>query len=158
MKSKTRLIFLSGILFIFLGLIIYRPLKLNLDWSIDLRDWLHWAGIVAFTIFSITSIIALKTFRISVSDWLNIHCVGSTFSLALALIHSRTKGGVILPVHYHSYFTLLLIVVLTISGIMIRFYPNLVNLRKYWLLFHLPLSVGFYITLFYHILVKLGVI
>jgi hypothetical protein len=84
--------------------------------------------------------------------------MGSGVSAALALVHSRTKAAVILPVHYHSYLTLALLVLLAFSGALIRLYPGDRWVRRYWRVYHLPFSIAFYVTLFYHVVVKLGVI
>lgn len=150
---------LAGVLLVFLGLILFRPLRFNVDWSVDVKDWLHWAGIAAAGTLSVVSILALRRFRYNLTPkWLNIHCIGSVVSAALALVHSRTRAAVILPVHYHSYLTLVLLVLLAVSGALIRLYPGNQLVRRYWRVYHLPLSVGFYVTLVYHVVVKLGVI
>jgi len=157
-NNGPRYLLLAGILLIFVGLILYRPVRLNFNWSIDVKDWLHWIGIIAALILSSTSVLALSRFRRSFSDWLKIHCVLSAFSFGLALVHSRTKGGVILPIHYHSYLTLLLSFLLVISGVLTQLYPGNLIVSKYLRAYHLPISIGFYVTLFYHILVKLGLL
>ena len=150
---------LAGVLLVFFGLILFRPLRINWAWSIDVKDWLHWTGIAAASLLSITTILALRLFRHRVTPlWLNIHCVSSFVSAGLALVHSRTKAAVILPVHYHSYLTLGLLLFLTVSGALIRFYPDSLYVKKYWKLYHLPFSIGFYVTLLYHVVLKLGVI
>ena len=149
----------AGIFLVFLGLILFRPIRFNTDWSLDVKDWLHWAGIAAAGILSVASLLALRHFRHNLTPmWLNIHCIGSVVSAALALVHSRTRADVILPVHYHSYLTLVLLVLLAISGALIRLYPSNGLVRRYWRVYHMPLSVGFYVTLVYHVVVKLGVI
>lgn len=148
-----------GVLLVFLGLILYRPIQLNIRWSIDFEDWLHWAGIIAALVLSVTSVLAVKRFRGNLtSSWLNLHCIGSVVSAAFALVHSRTRAAVILPVHYHSYLTLVLLVLLAFSGALIRLYPGKRWVRRYWRVYHLPFSIAFYVTLFYHVVVKLGVI
>ncbi|MCB2171562.1 hypothetical protein KQH65_02360 [archaeon] len=156
---SPRFMMLAGVLLVFLGLILYRPIQFNADWSIDVKDLLHWAGIVAVVVLSMTSVLAVKRFRGNLSvSWLNFHCIGSIVSAALALVHSRTRAAVILPVHYHSYLTLALLVLLAFSGALIRLYPGNETVKRYWRVYHLPLSVSFYVTLFYHVVVKLGVI
>ena len=150
---------LAGVLLIFAGLILFRPLRLNVGWSLDVKDWLHWAGIAAASLLAITTALAFRLFRHRVTLlWLNIHCVSSAVSAALALVHSRTKAAVILPLHFHSYLTLGLLLILAVSGALIRLYPNNMHVKTYWKLYHLPLSVSFYITLLYHVVLKLGVI
>ncbi|TRO55126.1 hypothetical protein E2P71_03190 [Candidatus Bathyarchaeota archaeon] len=150
---------LFGVLLVFLGLVLFRPIRLNLGWSLDVKDWLHWVGISAASLLAITTVLALRLFRHRVTPmWLNIHCISSAVSAALALVHSRTKAAVILPVHYHSYLTLGLLLVLAVSGALIRLYPENVYVRRYWRLYHLPFSICFYVTLLYHVVLKLGVI
>ena len=156
---QPRLLMFSGILLVFFGLILFRPLSFNPDWSLDVKDWLHWAGIAALILLSGASLLALRQFRHNVTSlWLDIHCISSATSAGLALVHSRTRAAVILPVHYHSFLTLGLLLVLALSGALIRLYPGRPHVRKYWRIFHLPLSVSFYFTLIYHVVVKLGVI
>jgi hypothetical protein len=156
---NPRFLMLVGVLLVFLGLILYRPFTFSAYWSIDVEDWLHWAGITAALVLSVTSVLAIKRFRSNLTgSWLNLHCIGSVVSASLALVHSRTKAAVILPVHYHSYLTLVLLVLLAISGALIRLYPGNRWVRGYWRVYHLPFSIAFYVTLFYHMVVKLGVI
>jgi hypothetical protein len=150
---------LGGLLLVFLGLILFRPVRFNLAWSLDVKDWLHWSGIAAASLLSVSTVLALRLFRHRVTPiWLNIHCLSSAVSAGLALVHSRTKAAVILPVHYHSYLTLGLVLLLAVSGALIRLYPDNLYVRRYWRLYHMPLSIGFYVTLLYHVVVKLGVI
>jgi len=157
--KQPRLFMFAGILLVFFGLILFRPLSLNPDWSLDIMDWLHWAGIAALILLSGASLLALKWFRQKVTyHWLDLHCLSSAASAGLALVHSRTRAAVILPIHYHSFLTLGLLLVLALSGALIRLYPGSFHVRKYWRIFHLPLSVGFYVTFLYHVVVKLGVI
>lgn len=157
--TVARATLLVGVLLIFTGLVLFRPIVFRPDWSMDVKDTLHWVGIVSMALVSLTTIIALKRFRHKItSSWLNIHCVSTVISAALALIHSRTRAGVILPIHYHSYLTLILMVLLAISGAIIRLYPGHESVKKYWRLYHMPLSVAFYATLVYHVLVKMAVI
>ena len=156
---QSRILMLAGILLVFFGLILFRPLSLNPDWSLDVKDWLHWAGIAALILLTGASLLALKQFRQNVTPlWLDIHCLSSAASAGLALVHSRTRAAVILPVHYHSFLTLGLLLLLALSGALIRLYPGSSQVRKYWRIFHMPLSVGFYVTVLYHVVVKLGVI
>ena len=150
---------LVGVLLMFIGLVLYRPIRFSAAWSIDVEDWLHWAGITAVGVLSVTSVLAVKRFRGNLTgSWLNLHCIGSVISATLALVHSRTKAAVILPIHYHSYLTLALLVLLAFSGVLIRLYPGNQWVRRYWRVYHLPFSVAFYVTLLYHVVVKLGVI
>lgn len=157
--SIARATLLVGVILIFTGLVLYRPLVFRSNWSIDVKDTLHWAGIVSLGLVSITTVVALKRFRHKItSSWLNIHCISTTASAVLALVHSRTRAGVILPIHYHSYLTLILMVLLALSGALIRVYPKSNAVKNYWRVYHMPLSVAFYSTLVYHVLVKMAVI
>ncbi len=150
---------MTGILLVFFGLVLYRPIQFNVGWSLDVEDWLHWVGIAAFSVLSATSVLAVRRYRQNFPlSWLNLHCYGSLASVILALVHSRTRAAVILPVHYHSYLTLALLILLALSGALIRFYPSNLLVKRYWRLYHQPLSVAFYVTLVYHMVVKLGVI
>jgi hypothetical protein len=158
-STVARVTLLVGILLIFMGLVLFRPISYRSNWSLNVKDTLHWAGIVSMGLVSVTTVVALKKFRHRITtSWLNIHCISTTASAALALIHSRSRAGVILPIHYHSYLTLILMVLLTISGALIRVYPKSEAVKNYWRVYHMPLSVAFYTTLVYHVLVKLAVI
>ena len=144
---------------VFTGLVLFRPISFRSNWGMNVKDTLHWVGIVSMTLVSVTTVVALKRFRHKVTtSWLNIHCISTTVSAALALIHSRSRAGVILPLHYHSYLTLVLMVLLALSGVLIRLYPESDAVKNYWRVYHMPLSVAFYATLVYHVLVKLAVI
>ena len=157
--TLVRTTFLVGVLLVFTGLVLYRPINYRAGWSLDVKDSFHWAGIISMGVVSITTIVALKRFRHKItSSWLNVHCFSTSVSAALAIVHSRTRAGVILPIHYHSYLTLVLMVLLTVSGAVIRAYPESKSVGKYWRVYHMPLSVAFYVTLVYHVLVKLAVI
>lgn len=148
-----------GILLIFTGLVLYRPIVFRSNWSMDIKDTLHWAGIASMLLVSLTTVVALKWFRHKVTkSWLNIHCISTTASAMLAVVHSRSRAGVILPLHYHSYLTLVLMVLLAISGALIRVYPRSDAVKNYIRVYHMPLSVAFYVTLVYHVLVKMAVI
>ncbi|MBD3173262.1 hypothetical protein GF326_12420 [Candidatus Bathyarchaeota archaeon] len=153
-----RVLMLAGVLLLFGGLVLFRPIRFNSGWSIDIKDWLHWAGIAAGGILLATSLLALSRFRRLYFGWMDVHCLSSVVSTGLVLVHSRTKAGVILPIHYHSYLTLGLVIILALSGVFIRLYPGNPHVNMYLRVFHLPVSIGFYITLFYHVVVKLGVI
>jgi hypothetical protein len=158
-NSIARSTLLVGILLIFTGLILYRPIVIRSNWSIDVKDTLHWAGIASMVLVSLTTVVALKWFRHKVTNsWLNIHCISTTASAMLAVIHSRTRAGVILPLHYHSYLTLILMILLALSGALIRLYPRSHAVKNYIRVYHMPLSLAFYVTLVYHVLVKLAVI
>ena len=156
--DDPRLLMLAGILLVFGGLILFRPIKFNSGWSIDIKDLLHWAGIAAGVLLLAASLLALSRFRRLYPGWIDVHCLSSLISSGLVLVHSRTKAGVILPIHYHSYLTLGLAIILTLSGIFIRLYPDNPHVNRYLRVLHLPVSIGFYVTLLYHVVVKLGVI
>ncbi len=148
-----------GVLLVFIGLVLYRPLVYRADWSMDVKDTLHWVGIGSMFLVSITTVIALNRFRSKVtSRWLDVHCISTVVSAGLALVHSRTRAGVILPIHYHSYLSMALMLLLAVSGAIIRLYPQHETVRNYWRVYHMPLSVAFFVTLIYHVLVKMAVI
>ncbi len=150
---------LAGILLIFTGLILFRPIRFNAAWSLDVKDLLHWAGITAATMILASTLLALRQFRRKItSHWMDVHSVFSVIAAGLALIHSRTKANVILPVHYSSYLMLGLVLILAVSGALIRLYPRSPRVQKYWRMYHLPISTAFFVTLIYHVVVKLGVI
>ncbi len=158
-KTIARVTLLVGILLIFTGLVLFRPITLRPNWSIDIKDTLHWAGIASMIIVALASIITLKNIRKKAkTTWLNTHCTATAASTLLALIHSRTRAGIILPIHYHSYITLTLMILLTISGIIIRTYPKSESVKKNLIPYHMPLTTAFFLTLTYHILAKIGAI
>ena len=157
--SQQRLLMLAGILLIFLGLILFRPIQFNASWSLDVKDWLHWAGITAAAMILVSTILALRQLRGKLTiRWMDFHILLSVIAAGLALIHSRTKANVILPVQYSSYLMLGLVLLLAVSGALIRLYPKSLQVQKYWRIYHLPLSIAFFVILVYHVAVKLGVI
>ena len=94
---------LAGLLLIFIGLILFRPLHFNPSWSLDVKDWLHWAGITAAAMILVSTVLALRQLRSKItSRWMDVHSLFSVIAAGLAIVHSRTKANVILPVHYSS--------------------------------------------------------
>ena len=150
---------LAGLLLIFIGLILFRPLHFNPSWSLDVKDWLHWAGITAAAMILVSTVLALRQLRSKItSRWMDVHSLFSVIAAGLAIVHSRTKANVILPVHYSSYLMLGLVILLAVSGALIRLYPKSTQVQKYWRMYHLPLSTAFFVTLVYHVVLKLGAI
>ncbi len=90
--------------------------------------------------------------------WLRVHCPLGVVSWLAAVLHARTKSGLILPVHYSSYFIVVLITLLTLSGVGLRYVNREGRLRGWWLLLHGPAKGVLGITLLHHVLMKMAVI
>lgn len=147
-----------GVLLVFVSLVMYRRYSFTGSWSIDLRDVVHWYGIIGATLFASATALSVNRFRRPLgAGWVNAHCPLGLLALVFAALHSRTKAAVILPVHYSSFFTLLVMSVVVVSGLLFRYLPG----RSWhgWLrLLHGPLVASLYLALLYHVLVKLAVI
>jgi hypothetical protein len=77
-------------------------------------------------------------------------------SLIFAGIHILNKLERIKPGYFLSFFTFILMTVIVVGGIFGR-YAKIEIIRDYWRIFHIPLTIIFYITLFLHILEKIGI-
>ncbi|MEM2083040.1 MAG: hypothetical protein QW303_03610 [Nitrososphaerota archaeon] len=122
------------------------------------RDIAHsfgWIGAILLIISATYS--ALKRgFPKSIKLWLSIHCIPGILSLIFAGIHILNKLERIKPGYFLSFFTFILMVVIVVGGILGR-YTKIKVIKDYWRIFHIPLTIIFYITLLLHILEKIGI-
>ncbi|MEM1575627.1 MAG: hypothetical protein QXF09_03500 [Nitrososphaerota archaeon] len=122
------------------------------------RDIAHsfgWIGAILLIISATYS--ALKRgFPKSIKLWLSIHCIPGILSLIFAGIHILNKLERIKPGYFLSFFTFILMVVIVVGGILGR-YIKIKVIKDYWRIFHIPLTIIFYITLLLHILEKIGI-
>ncbi|MGP3667713.1 MAG: hypothetical protein ACKD6N_07760 [Candidatus Bathyarchaeota archaeon] len=115
-----------------------------------------WAGLTIFTASTFYS--ALK--RVSpknVKTWLLIHCIMGELSIVLVFFHTINKIQALKTGYFISIFTLLLMVVIVVSGILGR-YVKTGFIKDYWKTLHVPLTIIFYVTLTFHILEKMNLL
>lgn len=122
------------------------------------RDIAHSFGWISAVLLIISATYsALKRgFPKSIKLWLSIHCIPGILSLIFAGIHMLNKLERIKPCYFLSFFTFILMAVIVIGGILGR-YTKIKVIKDYWRIFHIPLTIIFYITLLLHILEKIGI-
>jgi hypothetical protein len=146
---------ISGQLLIYAGLMAYRPLRYIGEWSIDWQDIIHCMGILGFVIIASALLLQYLKIRLGTGAW--IHCPLGITSFLFALFHSRTKAAVILPVHYTSYYLVILLGIVVASGAVLRYRET--KRWQIWLkVAHGPTTLSMILILMHHILVKLAVI
>ncbi|MGD2200782.1 MAG: hypothetical protein PVJ38_04000 [Candidatus Bathyarchaeota archaeon] len=153
--SSKSLLFL-GLILLYSSLVAYRPLRYLGAWSLDPYDWVHWAGISGALLFLAVAVSSWRGVWAK-GGWSKVHLLMGVMSLALAALHSRTKAGVILPVHYSSLFILGVMGVVVFSGIALRFF-RVKRGAVWWRLVHGGATPALGLVLVHHILVKLAVI
>lgn len=154
--AKT-LLFL-GLLLIYASLVVHRPLTWRGSFSFDVYDLVHWVGVAGALLFLASGVLSNEDVKARLGGaWTRAHCPVSVLALVLAAAHSRTKAGVILPVHYSSLYILALMGLLVISGAGLQFLKDPRHIR-WWRLFHGPATKALGLTLIHHILVKTAVI
>lgn len=123
------------------------------------RDVAHWFGWIGFGLLAVSAAYSglKRGFPKSVKLWLSVHCIPGTLSLAFTGIHIinkfiRPKPGMAL-----SFITFDLMAIIVLGGIAGR-YVQVKFVREYWRLFHIPLTLIFYLLLAIHVLQKSGLI
>jgi hypothetical protein len=121
----------------------------------DIAHSFGWISAILLIISATYS--ALKRgFPKSIKLWLSVHCIPGIISLIFAGIHILNKLERIKPGYFLSFFTFILMTVIVVGGIFGR-HAKIEIIRDYWRVFHIPLTIIFYITLFLHILEKIGI-
>jgi hypothetical protein len=148
-----------GLVLIFTSMVLYRPYSIFGDFSVDLKDAVHWYGIAGGLLFVLSTVLRLKRAKQTLRErWLSLHCLVGGLSLVFAALHSRSRAAVIVPLHYSSYYTLVLMAVVVASGLAFRYLPPNKQIVKTLRLFHGPFVAVIYLSLVYHILVKTALI
>jgi hypothetical protein len=89
--------------------------------------------------------------------WSQAHIPLGLLTLVFAVTHSRTKAGVILPVHYSSIYVLVIMGIVVVSGFALRFL-RIDRGVVWWRLVHSGATPALGLVLLHHVLVKLAVI
>lgn len=123
------------------------------------RDVAHWFGWTGFLVFAVSvSYSALKRgFPKSIKTWLLVHCVTGMLSLAFVSLHIINKVQFLRPGYFVSFFALLLMVTIVVSGVLGR-YVKVRFIKDYWRTLHVPLTILFFFTLAFHILEKMNLL
>ena len=154
--AKT-LLFL-GLLLIYASLVAHRPLAWRGSFSFDVYDLFHWVGVAGALLFLASGVLGNEDVRAGLGRlWARAHCPVSVLAFVAAVVHSRTKAGVILPVHYSSLYILVLMGLLVLSGVGLRFLKD-PRYTRWWTLFHGPATKALGLALIHHVLVKTAVI
>jgi len=157
-SPAARALLFLGLLLIYASLVVHRPLTWRGSFSFDVYDLVHWVGVAGALLFLASGVLSNEDIKARLSGaWARAHCPVSVLAFAAAAFHSRTKAGVILPVHYSSLYILALMGLLVLSGAGLRFVKDPGYIR-WWKLFHGPATKALGLALIYHILVKTAVI
>lgn len=157
-SPAARALLFLGLLLIYASLVVHRPLTWRGSFSFDVYDLVHWVGVAGALLFLASGVLSNEDIKARLSGaWARAHCPVSVLAFAAAAFHSRTKAGVILPVHYSSLYILVLMGLLVLSGAGLRFVKDPGYIR-WWKLFHGPATKALGLALIYHILVKTAVI
>ncbi|MEM2448192.1 MAG: hypothetical protein QXM89_04760 [Candidatus Bathyarchaeia archaeon] len=121
------------------------------------RDTAHLFGWAGFLIFAASaSYSALKRgFPKNIKEWLLFHCATGILSIILVAFHIINKIQAPKPGYFLSFFALLLMTVIVVTGILGR-YVKVKIIKDYWRILHVPLTLIFYFTLAFHILEKMN--
>lgn len=154
----ARGLLLLGLLLIYASLVAYRPLTWRGSFSFDVYDLVHWVGVAGALLFPASGVLSNEDVKARLGGvWARAHCPVSVLAFVLAAVHSRTKAGVILPVHYSSLYILALMGFLVLSGAGLRFIKD-PRYYRWWKLVHSPTTKALGLALIHHILVKTAVI
>ena len=159
-KMAASLITVGALLLFFSILIQTGPARHQGPWRLYPKDLAHslgWMGTVTMAASSSYPFLKRKIkkrMRLS----LDVHCLLGAASLPPIVVHLYHRIFLIRSVHMVSFFTFGLMVVIVASGIMLRSRSGNRLVRAYSKVFHVPLSIAFYITLGYHVMQKLAVI
>lgn len=158
-QRTIRVVMALGLVLLFLSMVLYRPYSPFGDFSVDLKDTVHWYGITGGLLFVSSTVLRLKRVRQTLRErCLSLHCIAGLLSLVFAALHSRSRAAVIVPLHYSSYFILALMAVVVASGLAFRYLSPKGRIVKTLRLFHGPFVVAIYLSMVYHVLVKTALI
>ncbi len=146
-----------GAFLIFLSLVLLSGLG---PWSLaskDLTNVSGWAGAFGVAASAAYSLLRRGGYPGRSESMLRLHCILGLAPLPLALIHVYwgVSAG---PVHWVSYFLLILMAVMQVTGVVLRTMPGLGAARYYARSIHTPVALVFCANLAYHVLDKLGVV
>jgi len=154
----ARALLFLGLLLIYGSLIVHRPLTWRGSFSFDVYDLVHWVGVAGAILFLASAVLSNEDVKAKLGGaWARAHCPLSVLAFVAAAVHSRTKAGVILPVHYSSLYILALMGFLVLSGAGLRFVKD-TRYYRWWKLVHGPSTKALGLALIHHILVKTAVI
>jgi hypothetical protein len=158
-QRMIRVVMTLGLVLIFTSMVLYRPYSLFGGFSVDLKDTVHWYGITGGLLFVSSTVLRLKGVQQMLRGrWLSLHCLAGVLSLVFAALHSRSRAAVIVPLHYSSYFILVLMAVVVVSGLAFSYLSPNKRIVKTLRLFHGPSVAAIYLSLVYHVLVKTALI
>ena len=157
-STLARTLLSLGLLLIYASLVAHRPLAWRGTFSFDFQDVFHWVGVAGAALFLASGVFGSEEVKAKLGGTLSgAHCPVSALAFAAAAAHSRTKAGVILPVHYSSVYLLALMGALVLSGAGLHYLKNPRHMRWLWL-FHGPATKALGLALVHHILVRTAVI
>jgi len=157
-SPAARALLFLGLLLIYASLVAHRPLAWRGSFSFDVYHLVHWVGVAGALLFLASGVLSNEEVKAGLGEfWAKAHCPVSVLAFATAAVHSRTKAGVILPVHYSSLYILALMGLLVLSGVGLRLVKD-PRYYRWWSLFHGPATKALGLALIHHILVKTAVI
>jgi len=130
-------------------------------WSLAPKDLPHvsgWAGALGVAASAAYSLLRRGGYPGRSESMLRLHCLIGLAPLPLALIHVYGGLSAARPVHWVSYFLLILMAVTQVTGVVLRTMPGLGVARYYARSIHTPVALVFYANLAYHFLDKLGAV
>lgn len=158
-QRAIRVVMTLGLILLFTSMVLYRPYSFFGDFSVDLKDAVHWYGIAGGLLFMLSTVLRLERFKQALGErWLSLHYLAGGLSLVFAALHSRSRAAVIVPLHYSSYYILVIMAVVVASGLVFRYLSPNKQIVKTLQLFHGPFVAAIYLSLVYHVLVKTGLI
>ena len=161
-KGKTPLFLITlGTLLLFTSILIQTgPTFQQGPWRLYPKDLAHTFGWIGTAIMTVSSAYPRlkRGFMKGMRRRFDMHCVLGIASLSLIVVHLYQRLLQIRAVHMVSFFTFGFMFIITASGVIRRFRSGNGYLKAYSQVFHVPLSIAFYITLGYHVMHKLAVI
>ena len=125
--------------------------------SIPFQDFVHWSGWMALLsmVISSTYLIAERIFPRTTRKMIKIHCLMGLLPLPFLLYHiyGGSKGLGYIP--WTSNFILLMVIILQLTGAILKYSPISGKIRYYCSTLHPPLALGIYLYLIFHVLNKL---
>ncbi len=144
---------------IFMSMVLYRPYTFFGEFSFDTRDTVHWYGVTGGLLFVISTVLRLKRVEKTLQGrWSSLHGFTGLLSLVFAGLHARSRAAVIVPLHYSSYYILVVLAVVSTSGLAFMYLSPSKRIVKTLRLFHGPFVAALCISLAYHVLVKTALI
>lgn len=130
-----------GVLLLFASLLVQaRPARSRGPWRIYPKDMAHllgWMGTATMMVSSSYSLLKRTSPR-RISIWLYVHCFLGIVSLPLIVVHIYNRLWFIRPMHFVSFYTSGLMIVISISVIVRRFLPRNRFIMAYCKVVHAP--------------------